>query len=264
MRCDSRRRSGVAALAMMGACAWPLVAAGQSPSNKDFCAANGTNLMFAIDTTTPYDARDQEILVRAIGNMLESLKGGDRLVIRTITESFSTSEQLIQRCVPRCSAEGTLDRLLRCNQGIIVNETKKVKRETVEALRAGLANVKQRPHSDIVQTLAFLSREEVQHGGNRILYVFSDMIENSTHLPGRVFFSADNKRLINQLKRSNLIASLQDVDVRVFGVGRDGTTKRGPLPVGSLQKLLEFWNLYFKAALARSIEISPNMIEHDH
>ena len=262
MRQRHEMRGVLCALLLAGGVALPLEAVAQPVSNSSYCSKDGTNLIFAIDITTAYDAKDKELLVRAVGDIFDSLRGGERLLIRTITDTFSTSDRMIERCIPQCVANGPLDSLWRCNQGIIVSETRKAKQEIVEALRVRLASVKPRPRSDIARTLAAVSREDAQHGGQTLLYVFSDMIENSDHVPGRDFLTLDNKRLIAHMKKFNLVASLPGADVRVFGVGRDGTEKRGPLPVGSLQKLLEFWRIYFTAGGAKSVEISQNMVVH--
>jgi len=66
-------------------------ASAQTKTNKDYCAADGANLVFAVDTTTPYDARDKDLIVRAVGEIFETMHGGDRLVIRTIGASFTAS-----------------------------------------------------------------------------------------------------------------------------------------------------------------------------
>ena len=96
---------------------WVFGAAAQPKSNKDFCDAGGTNLLFIIDTTTAYDDKDKELLVRAVGEMFEILHGGERIVIRTITDTFATSQRVIERCIPRCASQGMLDKWFNCNEG---------------------------------------------------------------------------------------------------------------------------------------------------
>lgn len=236
-------------------------ASAQPKKNKDYCATDGANLVFAIDTTTPYDAKDKDLLVRAVGEIFETMHGGDRVVIRTISESFSTSERLIDRCVPRCEAKNMWDDIWKCNQGLVVNDTKKIKQEVIRSLSVRLSNFKEQPRSDIIRTLSNLSREEAQRGGRRVLYVFSDLIENSDYISGKTFFTTETRRLILYLKKYGLLSSLDGVEVHVFGVGRDGTSARAPLTVPALRKIMDFWNAYFQASKARSIEISPNIID---
>jgi len=237
-------------------------AVAQPRTNKDYCARDGTNLMLVIDVTTEYDEKDKQLLVRAVSDIFDSLRGGERVVIRTITSSFSTSDRLIDTCIPNCSARGMLDELLNCSQGQIVRDTRRVKQDIIRALRRRLENLTEQPRSDIIRTLAQISREEASRGRRKILYLFSDLIENSEEVTARLFFVTDNSRLIRYFKKYNLIPQLKGVEVRAFGVGRGSTHERSPLPVAQYQKLLDFWNLYFAEAKAASVEISQNMIEH--
>lgn len=259
---QQRMRSGwgwrAAILAMCVVCVSS--AAAQPKPNKDFCDSGGTNLLFVIDTTTPYDDKDKELLIRAVGQMFEILHGGERLVIRTITDSFSTSDRVVERCIPRCKATGWFDELINCNQGLIVNETKKAKHDIVEAFRAHLSTVTPRTRSDIARSLANISREDARPGGPNLIYIFSDMIENSDHVPGRQFFAVENKRLLAHMRKYGLVASLKGAEVHVFGFGRDGTDARNPLQIGTQQKLQEFWRAYFKAAGANLVEMGQNVV----
>lgn len=256
----NRHRLSTAA-ALLALCAVVPVRA-QPQTNKDYCDSDGANLVFAIDTTTPYDERDKELLVRTVGEIFETMQGGDRVVIRTINGSFATSERLIDRCVPRCKAKSIWDDIWKCNQGMIVSDTKRIKQEIAQSLRARLANFEEQPRSDIIRTLSMLSREEMQHGHRRVLYVISDLIENSDYIPGKVFFTLDSRKLMQVVRKYGLLPSLAGVEVHVFGVGRDGTAARAPLTVAALQKVTDFWNAYFKASKAQSFEISSDIVAH--
>jgi hypothetical protein len=254
----ARCRGVIAAAAFC--CGFAHPAAAQPKSNHDYCDASGANLVFIIDTTTSYDGKDKELLIRAVGEMFEILRGGERIVIRTITDTFATSERVVERCLPRCASKGMLDKWFNCNEGLIVSETKKAKRDIVEALRTHLVSVTPRARSDIARTLASIAREDSRTDGQNLVYVFSDMIENSDHVPGRMFFTIENKRLIAHMKKFGLIASLKGAEVHVFGFGRDGTEARNPLQIGSQQKLLDFWRLYFGAAGATLVEMGQNVV----
>jgi hypothetical protein len=254
-----QRRLGHAA-AFLCCCAVAHAAAAQPKSNNDYCNAAGANLLFVIDTTTAYDAKDRELLVRAVGEMFEILHGGERIVIRTITDTFATSQRVIERCIPRCVSKGMFDEWFNCNAGLIVSETKKAKRDIVESLRAHLAGATPRGRSDIARTLASIAREDARTDGQNLVYIFSDMIENSDHVPGRQFFSVENRRLLAHMKKFSLVASLKGAEVHVFGFGRDGTDARNPLQIGTQQKLLEFWRMYFTAAGANLVEMGQNVV----
>ena len=85
------------------------------------------------------------MLVRAVAETFETMHGGDRIVIRTINESFATSERLIDRCVPRCKAKNIWDDFWKCNQGLIVNDTKKwpapLNRSQVDRANPAISNL---------------------------------------------------------------------------------------------------------------------------
>jgi hypothetical protein len=223
----------------------------------------GANLILAVDITTPYDAKDKELLVRAVGEIFETLHGGDRIVVRTIGAASTSSERLIDKCVPRCRANSTWDKMFNCNEGIILNDTKQVKHLLLQSLRARLAQFEEQPRSDIIRTIVSSSREEGQRDHAQILYVFSDLIENSDYISGRSFFTTDTKKLLQYLKRYDLIASLDGIDVRVFGFGRDGTPARAPLTVPARKKALDFWTAFFRESKAKSIEINQNIADHE-
>src|ERR1039457_3968679 len=78
----------------------------QARDNKDYCRSAGHTVIFLIDVTTPYDQTDKSAIVRMTDEIFSSIKGGDKLVIRTITDSHTHSERLIERCIPNCSEEG--------------------------------------------------------------------------------------------------------------------------------------------------------------
>lgn len=230
-------------------------------SNKDYCVAQGASVVFAIDITTPYDEHDRDLLVRAVQDVFGQLRGGDRVVIRTISEASTTSERLLDRCMPYCEAASTWEAIFKCNEGMVLNDTRHVRNELAQALRSRLANFTAQPRSDIIRTLVAISREELRSGGRKTLYVFSDMIENSDHISGRVFFTTETQRLLRYLVKNNLLSKLDGTDVRVFGVGRDGTAERAPLNVAAANKIRDFWQAYFRASKAQSVEISQNYVE---
>ena len=240
--------------------AWLHGAAAQPKPNAAYCEATGANLVFVIDTTTAYDDKDKELLVGAMLAMFEILRGGDRMLVRTITDTFSTSHRVVERCIPHCAARGMFDKLFSCSEGLILAETKKAKRDIVAALRAHLVAVRPRNRSDIARTLSSIAREDARGRTRNIFYIFSDMIENSDHVSGRAFFSVENKRLLTHMKKFDLVARLKGAEVHVFGFGRDGTEARLPLQIAAQQKLSDFWRTYFKAAGANLIEMGQNIV----
>ena len=115
-------------------------ASAQAQSNEDYCLDTGHVRLFLADITTEYDDTDKASLIGMIDKVLSAAKGGDRVVIRTITNSFATSEKLISRCIPQCPARGLLGRLFKCSDGLIRSDTDVVRSEILEVLRGRLAN----------------------------------------------------------------------------------------------------------------------------
>lgn len=229
----------------------------QVRSNDDYCLDTGRTRLFLVDITTEYDDTDKTAIIEMIDKVLATAKGGDRIVIRTITDSFTTSERLIRRCVPQCPARGMIDRLFKCSDGLLRTDTDVVRREILDALRGRLANFKQLKYSDILRTINSDVQEETRKEQRLDLFIYSDLIENSEKLiPEANFFRYPIPMLLTNLKRFDLIAPLPNSEVQVAGVGRADSPGRPPLAVSALAFLKEFWNSYFRAGGAATVSIS--------
>ena len=231
----------------------------QTSDNRSYCKSDGRIALFLVDITTPYDQTDKDIIVKATDRILASLNGGEKIIIRTITDSRTHSEQLIERCIPYCAAEG-FSRIFLCNDGAIRTDREGVYTDIVESLRQRLAKFEETRHSDIVRTVVLAAKEDAVEGRPLSLYIYSDLIENSDYLPGRKFFSTPVDRLISQLRKDKLIAPLKKANVQAAGVGRGGTKDRRPLGVAEQQKVTEFWTAYFKESGANSVEVGQNIL----
>jgi hypothetical protein len=226
----------------------------------DYCAPEAANVVFYLDVTTPYDELDKQALVSGFGRVFETLKGGERLSIRTIEDSFPRSARVLEACVPWCPDNGILgDLFSKCTEGAAINDNKALRRDIVAALAARLNAASELPHSEIVRTIALSAPEEYRADRTNRIVIFSDMIENSEYLPGRTFFSTADGALIEKIAADRLIPDLFGAEVRVFGVGRTGTEGREPLSQQQLGKLVGFWTTFFAAAGADA-SLSPNLV----
>jgi hypothetical protein len=234
----------------------------QTGDNRSYCKSDGRLALFLVDITTPYDQTDKDLIVKATDKILASLAGGEKVIIRTITDSVTGSEQLVERCIPSCAAEG-LDLLFvaSCNDSRIRTDRERVYEDIVGALRQRLSKFEERRHSDIVRTVLLAAKEDAVNGRKLSLYIYSDLIENSDYLSGRKFFSTSVPQLIAMLQKDKLIPSLKDADVHVAGVSRGATKDRRPLTVAEQRKVTDFWNAYFKLSGAESIAIGQNILE---
>jgi hypothetical protein len=235
-------------------------AVAQTGDNRNYCKSDGRVALFLVDITTPYDQTDKDLIVRATDKILASLAGGEKVIIRTITDSVTRSEQLVERCIPFCAAEG-LSRLFSCNDGAIRTDRENVYEDIVGSLRQRLAKFEEKRHSDIVRTVLLAAKEDAVNGRKLSLYIYSDLIENSEYLSGRRFFSTPVPQLLAKLQKDKLIPSLKNADVHIAGVGRGGTKDRRPLTVAEQRKVTEFWSAYFKQAGADPVDIGQNILE---
>lgn len=225
---------------------------------RTYCAPDAANLVVYVDKTTPYDETDKRALIDGIGRLFESLVGGERFSLRTIAESFSASTSLLDACLPWCPAAGLFDSLFgSCNEGLVASDRKALRTRLVGQLRDLLDNFVELPNSEIVRTIAITLPIELRPGRPNHVYMFTDLIENSTYLPGKDFFGKKTPVLLARVAADGLVPPLTGVDVHVFGVGRGGNpADRHPLDQALLEKLTGFWTGYFAAAGA-SLTIQP-------
>lgn len=229
------------------------VGASHAAGQDKYCLEQSDNIVIYIDRTTPYDEIDKQALIDGVSRVFESLAGGERFVMRTITDASVRSETLIRACVPICKSGGWLEDLFSptCTEGVMLNDRKHLRSEIVAQMQALLENFVEQPYSDIVGTIAGTAPSEMRPAGTNRFYLFTDLIENSPNIPGKDFFSVKNSKLIAKVTEQRLLPSLAAADVRVFGVGRSGKPDRPPLDPALLKKLTEFWEAYFREAGAR-------------
>lgn len=232
----------------------------QTYSNRDYCLEDGHIRLFLVDITTKYDETDKESIVGMIDKVLSESKGGDLVVVRTIADSHTKSERLIERCVPQCPAQGLVNRLFKCSDGMLRTDAAAVRGDILESLKKRLLNFEELKYSDIIRTINTAAAEEKRKGQTLDLYIYSDLIENSEGLiPEKNFFRYPTSFLIDALKKYHLIAALPGSDVEVAGVGRDDTPERRPLGVNELNFLEGFWKAYFNAGGAANVDISQRV-----
>lgn len=226
---------------------------------RDYCAADAANVVLYLDVTSPYDDTDKGVLIDGVGRIFATLKGGERLSIRTIEDTFTNSRRLLDTCMPVCSGGFLGDLFSDCTEGLMIEDTKALQRRIVDAIGGRLNTATgELPYSEIVRTLGVSAREELRQSRRNIVYIFSDLIENSEYLPGGEFLTAPDGKLIEKLAAANLLPDLWEAEVKVFGVGRAGTPDRPALSQDKLQKVIGFWTMYF-AACGATVTMQPNL-----
>jgi hypothetical protein len=229
----------------------------QIKQNQDYCKTSGTARLILIDVTTPYDKTDKEAINSIIQRTLVGAGEGDRVLIRTIADSFTKSERLIERCIPSCEAEGF--RRLTCNDGLIRIDRDRVRNDIIEALGARLSTFEELKYSDIIRTINRSANEDIGSSQKVEITIYSDLIENSDYLITRSFFYYSTDFLIAGLRKLGFIPDFHGAKISVAGVGRSDSKDRHPLNLKEMAKVNEFWKAYFTEAKAGSVYIGQNL-----
>jgi hypothetical protein len=231
----------------------------QSEDAHRFCDSDAPNVVVFLDLTTPYDEIDREALIQGISQIFESSKDGARLVLRTVEDAFTASDRVADICIPFCPSEGFLSDLLSdCTGGVVINERKRQRHLISAALLKLMQAREELPHSDILRTLFNAAREEYRDGRENMIYIYSDMVENSEYISGKEFFTSSNETLLEKLADDRLVPNLFKAQVQVFGMGRGGSADRTPLAQERLGKVEDFWRLYFTATGA-TVSLQQNL-----
>lgn len=236
-------------------------ASAQAIDWNGYCSPTAKRVLLLVDITTPYDNQDKQILVDGLQSIVGKLGDGDRIVIRTIADSYTHTEKLIDRCMPYCPSMSFWDSLFsNCTGGLILNHKRTLISEIRASVRGRLDQFVELDHSEIVATITQAAREVLSDQQNSEIYIFSDLIENSIYIPGKDFGVLPNELLLTRIQNDNLLPRLQNTNVKVFGVGRGGGEERTPLPVPRLNKLLSFWNEFFERGGAVRVTINQNLV----
>lgn len=232
-------------------------AAAQTVGN--YCRPDGRVIMLLVDVTTPFGDTDRILVVRLIDKMFSVLEGGDRIIVKTISDSYIHSERLIEQCIPFCRGDSSIKKFFDCADGAIRTDRDKLREQFNAALRKHLLDFPGQKRSDIVRTIQSVGREDLGAGHASVIYIYSDLVENSDHLASTRLFSAPVEILMKRLRREKLIAKLENASVRVVGFGRDDSKNREPLSIERYNKLMEFWQVYFKESGAASVIIGYDL-----
>jgi hypothetical protein len=227
----------------------------QNAEADQFCDPSAANVILFLDVTSQYDEIDKKTLIDGAASIFDALKDGQRITIRTISDEFARGTRLLSRCVPYCADSSVFS---TCTEGMLIKERRAFKLSLARTLLGAISESKELDHSEILRTIARASEEEFKEGSENLIYVFSDMIENSKYMPGKTFFSETNRELILRLADDKLIPNLRDATVRVFGFGRTGVAGRSTLTQALLDKMTDFWKLFFTASGA-TVSLQQNL-----
>lgn len=225
----------------------------------NFCSPSSANVVLLIDITSEFDKRSKLIFQQGISKIIPRLQDGEKLSIFTVQESFTQVQHIFEGCSPFCDPSAGFTS--SCTEGKAKLSKRKFRQTIGNALSRTLKSTRDLESSDIVRSLYFATVGFQKQSKPLNLYIFSDLIENSDFMSGRMFFSSKISNILKSIKKNNLLPDFTNSKVRVFGIGRGGTVDRKPLNQKNLNRVRQFWNAYFDAAGAKDIIITEMLVE---
>jgi len=229
-------------------------------ATQDYCSqGEGRAVLFLIDRTSVFDQQDKKSFADGVDVLFNHLQTGERLVIHTLTEDFSSSKKIFDACRPGCLEQGlTAGLFSQCRASRAKMDERKYLRDVLTSIKPLILNQEKYPNSEIIETIAFMMQEYEQQKPTR-LFIFSDMIEHSRLAKFGYLKEKDIEPLLDRLDRLGLIRPMQGVDVEVFGFGRDHSVQRKGLRAELKRNIEQFWQAYFKRAKAGKFHLGRDL-----
>jgi len=250
--------SRLAALALLFLASTPERA---SAATQDWCASGDRTILLMVDRTTAYDATDKATLKAGLVSLAHGLEAGDRVVVRVIGASYTDDAPVFDGCVPGCPSGLTEWLIGTCKPVQARRDRAAYEQRLAKALMDMLANPKQTKTSDIAQGVAQATRSVAAADPRRTLaevLIFSDMLENSPHLPGKAFRKESPDRLLGKLNGLDIVPAVKGARVVVWGFGRDDAPGRQALSPELRQRLDAFWRGFFRTGGAASVRLGQD------
>lgn len=234
-----------------------LLAGERAQAADDYCTYGHGTAVLLVDRTTAFDGTDKTLFLQALDGLIAGLGPGDRLVLFTMTGTYTGSRKLFDRCKPACPEQGFFTGLMSsCRPVLARSENVAFTRELAQTLAGLLQKPEETRFSDLFRTVAEAVRPYASGPQKlRTLIMFSDLIENSPLLPERELKRLPPADVLERLRANGVDAKLEGASVRVFGFGRDDSPGRPPLPQAQRQRIAEAWRLWLTAGGAGSVEI---------
>lgn len=233
----------------------------EAAAARDYCKYGDETTLLLIDRTTTYTPVDQDILVAGLSRIFRELGPGDRLIARTILGDWTRSDVIYDACNAGCPNTGVLGWLMsECSSVRAKRDFIRQKSDLTRTLKELLQTPTSTTHSDIAQTLVNASKQvtaRARRGAGHPLgtvAIFSDMVENSRHIPASRIRSLAPEDAFRQFERFDLIPPLASVDVVVFGFGRSQSDNRQALDPATKARLENTWRRLFESGAARSVQ----------
>ncbi len=245
----SGRRLALPAIALsmlLSACSGPSGSGFVNRTPDDYCQLSERSTLFLIDRTTTFDAGDQTLLTESLGNVVDRLETGDRIIIATISDHYSKTRQLANACKPGCpEAGGVMDEIAgSCSTMKAKQDQQRFMGSLAASLREVITSAEDASGSDIIRTIGHWTGSVTAEPYTNIV-VYSDMLENSDMIAWSKFSSLPEDELMSVVTEHGASAKTPGTDIRLIGYGRLHDEARSPLPAALDAKLRGFWTRYF-------------------
>ncbi len=248
------RRSFLASLAVLGG--MPAISLGGcSEPSATYCDPSRFGDVFVIiDRTTKFTAEDQLIVHQTVQQVLERLSPGQRLQLSTISDS-QVRRVIFDHCVPGCNDSQWSRLVSQCNAARVPAQLDAIRRELTKVMTEVLDVAEDYKHSEVFATIAATAAARRSVPAPRLI-VIGDHIENSTHIPARLFVDARRAELVWQrLQDRGLIVDFSGWDVILVGLGRYQVRELGALPLETVRHIKSVYRKYFQACGAATVKI---------
>jgi hypothetical protein len=240
---------------------------GALAENGEYCQHSEHITLIFVDRTTQYDEIDKELFVSGFDRIVGTLKPGDRVAVHTLAGDYPQSERVFDRCVPGCPDSGVLGWIFSsCRPMQARVDFSRFRQDLAASIRRMLDELQSYEHSDIVRTLARVTEAVARSGTDqersrqlRHVFIFSDLLENSKHLPWPTIIRRPSSDLVGELSRNGLIPIVRGARVVAFGIGRSHDPERTALGTSAERRLQDFWALLFATGGAEDVYIGRRL-----
>ena len=233
-------------------------------SQDEYCEYGSRTVLFLLDRTMIYDAKDRELISEGVNRILPRLQVGDRFVLQSITSDYVMGDRAFDRCMPGCpSGTSFFSKYLgQCNSVKASADKSRFNAALGDVFRGYLREIAEYGRSDIVRSISEVTRSIARNRGPETIrrdlgevYVFSDLLENSEDFPWPTIIAKDPNGLVKEMDSMGLVPDFQGATISVFGYGRLHDRERTALNTITDRRLRDFWSMYFEIGEAGSYSI---------
>jgi hypothetical protein len=230
--------------------------------SHDYCQYGKRTVLIFVDRTTAYDDIDKKIFVDGFDRIMARLNVGDNVVVHTIQDKHTNSSIVFNACLPGCPDEGFVNWLVgSCKSLIARGAHSRFRLDLAKSIRDLLDHPQSFRYSEIVRTLINVTNTYAARARNdrrakiAQVFVFSDLLENSTLIPWRILKSGNGARALQILNGVDIRPAIAGARVATFGFGRNHGNRRRPLTPSQDRALRKFWQAFFKLGSASDVYI---------